>query len=334
MEELSSRRRAARARAVQRRRLTLLAAVAFAGGAAVGASSGGPNAPGPRASGPATRSERAPARRVPAARAALARQVGELIVLRFEGPDVPGYVRRELRAGRASGAILFHDNVRAPEQLRELTRTLRRAGGPGTLVAVDQEGGPIRIVPWAPPARAAPAQGAAGSAGTDARAAARALRAVGINVSLAPVADADVPAGPGSAIAGRQLGGTPDAVARTVAAAVRGWRAGGVAPAVKHFPGLGGALVNTDRGSAAVRRSRAALDADLAPFAAAVRATGPVDAAAEASLRAGVDLMLTTGKGSAIHVYRRLLASARRDPALRARVHAAAGRVERLRRKL
>jgi beta-N-acetylhexosaminidase len=312
----------------------------------------------------------------------LDRQVGRLVVLRFKGARVPAYVRSALRAGRATGAILFHDNVRDPAQLRALTGTLRAAGGSGTLVAVDQEGGPIRILPWAPPARPAPAQGAAGTAGADARAGAAALRAAGVNVALAPVAD--VPR-PGSVMADRALGSTPDAAAQAVAAAVRGWRAGGIAPAVKHFPGLGGARVNTDHGSVAIRRSRRELEADLVPFRAAlragvplvmvghavypaldpdhiasqsraiatgllrtrlrfrgvsvtdsleadaVRATGHVDDAAVASLRAGVDLMLTTGRGSAARVYRRLLAGAQRDPTLRARVRESAARVERLR---
>jgi beta-N-acetylhexosaminidase len=210
------------------------------------------------------------------------------------------------------------------------------------------------------------------------------LRRLGINVSLAPVAD--VPSVAGSVIAGRALGTTAPAAARVVTAAVRGWRAGRVAPAVKHFPGLGGARVNTDDGSVSIRRSRRALESDLAPFRAALkagvplvmvshavypaldadhiasqsraiatdllrgrlrfrgvaitdsleadaaRATGQVDRAAEASLRAGVDLLLTTGQGSAIRVHRRLLAVARRDARLRARVREAGARVERLRR--
>jgi beta-N-acetylhexosaminidase len=177
----------------------------------------------------------------------LSRQVGRVIVLRFHGTSVPAYVRRALRTGRASGAILFHDNVASPGQLRSLTRTLRRAGGPGTLVAVDQEGGPIRIVRWAPPADAAPAQGAA--AGAEAHAGATALRGLGINVSLAPVAD--VPSVPGSVIADRALGTTAPAASRAVVAAVRGWRAGRVAPAVKHFPGARAARWNrTSRRSA------------------------------------------------------------------------------------
>jgi beta-N-acetylhexosaminidase len=248
-------------------------------------------------------------------------------------------------------------------------------------VAVDQEGGPVRIVSWAPPADAAPAQGA--KAGAEARAGATALRRLGINISLAPVAD--VPSVPGSVMAGRALGTTAPAASRAVVAAVKGWRAGRVAPTVKHFPGLGGARVNTDDGSASIRRSRSALEQDLAPFRAAVeagvplvmlshavypaldadhiasqsraiatdllrgrlrfggvaitdsleadaaRATGPVDRAAEASLRAGVDLLLTTGQGSAIRVHRRLLTVAGSDARLRARLREAGVRIERLR---
>ena len=56
-----------------------------------------------------------------------------------------------------------------------------------------------------------------------------------------------------------------------------GWRAGGVAATVKHFPGLGGATVNTDDGPATIDRSRAQLEAvDLPPFAAAIDAGVPL----------------------------------------------------------
>jgi beta-N-acetylhexosaminidase len=61
--------------------------------------------------------------------------------------------------------------------------------------------------------------------------------------------------------------------------------------------------------------------------AAAVRAVADVDAAALASARAGVDVMLTTGRGSYIRVFRALLAEARRSPAFRARVRSSAARV-------
>ena len=204
----------------------------------------------------------------------LEQQVGQLIVLSFSGTAPPAYVRQALRERRAAGVILFGGNITGADQLRELTRTLRAQGG-HPIVAVDQEGGSVRRIPWAPPVRSAPRQLAARSVRADAAAAARELRSLGITVSLAPVAD--VPSVSGSAIARRAFSRDPRAVRDAVTDAIRGWRAGGVAAAVKHFPGLGGAPANTDDARVTIRRSRSALDAvDLPPFAAAIAAGVPL----------------------------------------------------------
>jgi beta-N-acetylhexosaminidase len=310
-------------------------------------------------------------------RASLERDVGRLVVMRFAGTTLPSYARRALGAGRAGGVILFGDNVTDRAQAARLTRAIRDASDGRAFVCADQEGGAVRTLDWAEPVRPAAAQAAADRARTDARAGARALRAAGVTVTLAPVAD--VPSVPGAALADRAFSSDPRTAARAVAASVRGWRAGGVAPTLKHFPGLGGAAVNTDDGPADV-----AGEGELGPFragiaagaplvmvgharypaldrariasqsrtivegllrrelrfrgvaitdsleAAAVARGAPVDVAAERSVRAGVDVALTTGAGSALPVYRRLLAVARRSPAFRARVRESAGRVARL----
>ena len=60
-------------------------------------------------------------------------------------------------------------------------------------------------------------------------------------------------------------------------AAVRGWRAGGVAATAKHFPGIGAAVDNTDDAVVRILRSRVELErVDLAPFRAAVTAGVPL----------------------------------------------------------
>jgi len=261
---------------IHRRRRNLLAGAlaAFALGLAVGASSGDDERAGTPAPDPKAREAPARADAAPVDGLTLRQQVGQLIVLRFAGTTVPGYVRDALRDRRAAGAILFRDNVADPTQLRALTRALRRAGG-RPIVAVDQEGGEIRIVPWAAPSASAPQQQAAGSVRADAEAAGSALRRLGITVSLAPVGD--VPSVAGAALGGRAFASEPDAASDAMAAAVRGWRAGGVAATAKHFPGLGGATVNTDDGPATVARSRAELEStDLPPFAAAIAAGVPL----------------------------------------------------------
>ena len=260
---------------VRRRRLWLAAGAlaAFAVGLVLGARGGGgdepPTAP-QRARGPEATATATPPPD-PVDRLSLAQQVGRMVILRFAGTEAPGYVREALRRRRVAGVILFRDNVIDETQVRSLTSDLRRASEDlEPLVCVDQEGGEVRILPLAPPERSAPEQVASGLVREDAVAAGHALRAAGVNVTLAPVAD--LPTVGGAALAGRAFGESLDLVVPAVAEAIAGWHEAGVATTVKHFPGLGGATVNTDDGPATIDRTRSQLDDDLAPFQQAVGA--------------------------------------------------------------
>jgi beta-N-acetylhexosaminidase len=371
------RSRARRRRVQVRRRRAVVAAVAaiaLIAGLAVGAGGDDSDDETPP---PAGTEPREPAEQV-VERLSLEQQVGRMVILRFAGTEAPGYVREALREGRAAGAILFRDNVVDPEQLRSLTRSLRRAA-PDALICVDQEGGAIRILPWAEPQRAAPEQQAFGTVREDSLAAGRDLREAGINVTLGPVAD--VPNIDGSIMTNRAFTSDPQAAVAAVAESIAGWHEAEVGTTVKHFPGLGGATVNTDEGSATIDRTRRQLNADLAPFAHAIQAgtefimashavypaldreriasqssavvedllrgelgfegvvmtdsleaqavldVSDVEEAAVASAAAGVNLMLTTGRGSYLRVYRALLRLARDDEAFRERVRVSAVRV-------
>lgn len=204
----------------------------------------------------------------------LEQQVGQVVVMSFRGTTAPEYVLDALREKRTAGVILFGGNIASPDQLRALTRALGRAGG-RPLVAVDQEGGRVRRVPWVGPVLAQLGQAAVGTVRNDAAAAARELRALGITATFAPVAD--VPSDRGSAVASRAFSRDPAVVSASVRASVRGWRSGGIAPAAKHFPGIGGAAANTDAVVVRITRSRAELErVDLAPFRAAIAAGVPL----------------------------------------------------------
>lgn len=207
--------------------------------------------------------------------------VGQTLVLAFAGTEAPAYVRRALRAGRAAGVILFRENAASPGQVRALTQSLQDAAAGGALVTADQEGGEVRILPWAPPDLAPPDLATPAAAGAAAAATAAGLRRAGVNVALAPVAD--VAAGPESVMAGRAYPGGPTAVARSVAAAVQALDDGRVAATVKHFPGLGAAAGNTDDGAVDVDRAAAPIAAeDLVPFRAAIGAGVPLVMASHA----------------------------------------------------
>ena len=202
-------------------------------------------------------------------RLTLRQQVGQVLISSFDEPAMPDYIRRRLRAGESAGVILFGRNGGSVAHWGSLTESLQRAAGGGALVMVDQEGGEIRTVSSAGPAAGQPLQGDPAAVRREARAAGRQLRSVGVNVNLAPVADVPVP---GSVMASRAFAGDAEAVAAATRASVAGMDAAGLAATVKHFPGLGGATVNTDDGSASVAFQRT----ELAPFRAGVEAGVPL----------------------------------------------------------
>ena len=260
--------------------MSLLAAVVAAGltGALLGASSGGPSTgsepPRPRVAEPAQSTQEPPEAEPRSAVVddlPLKEQLGQLVVLRFAGTELPGYVENILSDGWAAGAVLFADNLTGPDQARALAADIQEAAGGDALIMTDQEGGAIRNLDWLGPQRSAPAQGDPAAVRAAHREAGAGLREHGITVALAPVAD--VPLGGGSVMAGRAFSADPQQAAARVAAAVEGLGESGVAATLKHFPGLGGATVNTDDGPATVDRSEDELTGSaLEPFRAGIEA--------------------------------------------------------------
>jgi beta-N-acetylhexosaminidase len=181
------------------------------------------------------------------------RRVGQMVMGRMSGTRPSASLLRRVRAGRLGGVILFRDNVRSRGQVRAVTsalqRAARRGGRPKLLVAVDQEGGLVRRLPWAAPTMSAAAMGAtanpARTAERQGRRTASALAADGINVDLAPVAD--VPTVARSFLSTRAFGRSPARVAAAACGFATGLtRSRRVAATLKHFPGLGAAPANTD----------------------------------------------------------------------------------------
>ncbi|MCW2922750.1 MAG: glycoside hydrolase family 3 protein [Thermoleophilia bacterium] len=244
-----------------------------------------------RPASPAPPARRAAPKHEPAARAAtsaaadapLEQVVGDLLMTKLDGPVASAQELAAVRSLAFGGVILFGPNVHDAAGVRALTTSLDAARAPGArhaglpaamLVSVDQEGGAIRNVPFAPPDVTQPQLGAAGSvdaARTAATATGRALRDIGVTMDLGPVADLAV--GPNRTMAGRAFGDDAATVAPFVAASVEGLQAGGVAAAVKHFPGFGASTANSDEAVAYVDRTAAELrERELVPFRAAVRA--------------------------------------------------------------
>ena len=180
-----------------------------------------------------------------------------------------------LLGGWSDGASV----VRATTGHLESLATDENTAGLGLLLAADQEGGQVQQLKGDGFSRmpSARQQGRLSPSALTAAATTwgRELKAAGINVNLAPVADT-VPTsiGPANAPIGRfdrQYSSDPTRVATMSTAFAAGIRAGGVAATAKHFPGLGRITGNTDVTAQGITDTVATTsDPFLAPFRANV----------------------------------------------------------------
>ena len=197
---------------------------------------------------------------------------GDLVITGMRGTAPDDALLQRIRSGEVAGVLLMGGNIRSRAQVKQLTSTLQaaaEASGTGLplLIAVDQEGGLVRRFKWLPPVASARTMASWSNARIrrTGRATAVALRAVGVNVNLAPVAD--VPTTPANFLTTRAFSFNRTRVAVAACAFSRGLRDGGVVSALKHFPGLGAAgAANTDFTVTSIRRSVALLRRDTGAY--------------------------------------------------------------------
>ena len=215
--------------------------------------------------------------------------VDETVAVSINAMNV-GALAPAARAGY--GAILLFGN-RAPTSLSAILRTLQRerADGVTTLVMTDAEGGGVERLgnvlaplPWAQ---------TMGKNLSDAQITAegarlgRTMRGEGLNVDLAPVADLDARAVVPSATDAdglRAFGDVPATVSGDAVAFEMGLESAGVLGTIKHFPGLGGASMNTDYGPAHTLNWSTLTTSALSPYRAALAHTNAMVMVSNASV--------------------------------------------------
>ena len=215
-----------------------------------------------------------------AATPTLAQLIGQKLVVRMDGTTPSPSLLGRIERGEVGGIILFGFNITTKAALIALTAELQataEAGGqPPLLIAVDQEGGSIKRIPWAPPTLSTRHMGSLDSTTVARDQGAKtgsALRALGINVDFAPVAD--VPATTASFMY-RQ--GRTWSFSAVHTSSLSNAFASGLESTVTsrsmledvHFPGLGFATHNTDSSVVTVRVSRARLAPGLRPYRTAI----------------------------------------------------------------
>ena len=195
-----------------------------------------------------------------------------MIIAPLRGEPTPSLLAR-VAAGQVGGVLLLGNSWTSAQKTAAAVDRLQavacRRGSP-LLIGVDQEGGSVQRLPWAPPTLSAASMGTATETHAQAAAMAPALRQAHVGIDFAPVADTI--STPRSFLGTRSFGGDPSLVAELASVFVTGLQDGGVAATAKHFPGLGSAVASTDDRAVTIGRSAAFLTARLAPFKAAIAA--------------------------------------------------------------
>jgi beta-N-acetylhexosaminidase len=207
----------------------------------------------------------------------LVEQIGQLFMLGFDGTAVsPEWAELQTRY-KPGGMIFFARNLEDPAQIIELTNGLQtRSPHSPLLIAIDQEGGRVSRLPKSftifPPCGLVGACRSEELAYAAAAVTAAELRAVGVNMNMAPVLD--VHSNPDNPIIGDRAYGTePAMVAELGLAAIRGLQGKGIVACGKHFPGHGDTGTDSHKELPIVTASAQVLfERELLPFRRAIAA--------------------------------------------------------------
>jgi beta-N-acetylhexosaminidase len=186
-------------------------------------------------------------------------KVGELFILGFRGRELPAWLREFESEFGLGGAILFDydcqkraydNNIHSPEQVRALCSELTALPS-RPLVTVDQEGGKVRRLKeklgFAPLPSAKAFNGLPDSERESiTRRSFSEMRALGFDYDLTPVIDLDSnPENPDIGKVERSYSPKAADVRACAEVVDRIARETGLGLCLKHFPGLGGATVNS-----------------------------------------------------------------------------------------
>ncbi|MDT7543191.1 MAG: beta-N-acetylhexosaminidase [Acidobacteriota bacterium] len=200
----------------------------------------------------------------------LRRKAGRLLFVGLPATRLDKHLREVLRDVRPGGVILFGRNVETAEQVSLLTTQIRDALGGRAFVGVDQEGGLVDrfrdICEPIPSAKSVRLAGRTELARRFGELSARVLRLLGFNINFAPVLDLKG-GNEENGLRARTFGESPEEVSRLAGAYLDGLQAHGVVGCGKHFPGLGGSVVDSHRRLPVITHTwEEILQRDLVPF--------------------------------------------------------------------
>jgi beta-N-acetylhexosaminidase len=200
----------------------------------------------------------------------LRQQVGQLMIMGFDGVDLTARLRTMLATFQPGGVILFKRNIEEAGQTHSLLRQIERTSAIPLLRCVDMEGGTVDrfrdVIARVPAAHEVAQTGSAKLFRKHGELIGRQLRALGFNTDFAPCVDLRLPASAG-VMSSRTASSDPRETVRYAREFLSGLRDQRVNGCGKHFPGLGGASLDSHHALPSVTRTwKQVWEQDLVPY--------------------------------------------------------------------
>lgn len=204
-------------------------------------------------------------------------KIGQLFMVGFLGTSVPPDLAAFIKDYKPGGVILFSRNLESVEQIVQLTNDLQHCSPKSPLlISIDQEGGRVSRLPKGftifPPCELIGRCHSGELAYAAAATIAKELKAVGINMNMAPVLD--VNSNPDNPVIGdRAFGSSAETVIEMGLVTAAGLHDHKVVACGKHFPGHGDTNADSHKELPVVGASRDRLETvEFPPFRRAVAA--------------------------------------------------------------
>jgi len=200
----------------------------------------------------------------------LRERVGRLMIMGFDGTAMSARLRDMLRALQPGGVILFKRNIEEAAQTHALLRDVQKLVGRPLFRCVDMEGGTVDrfrdAVARVPSAAEVAATGSTKLYRKHGLLIGRQLRALGFNTDFAPCLDLGLEASRKS-LGSRTVSADPREVARYAREFLAGLREAKVLGCGKHFPGLGGGVLDSHEALPVIERTwKEVWEEDLFPY--------------------------------------------------------------------
>ncbi len=178
----------------------------------------------------------------------LRQQVGQLLIMGFDGATLSTRLRMSLATLCPAGVILFKRNIEEPAQTHALLREAQKVASTLMFLCVDMEGGTVDrlrdVIAPVPSVAEVAAVGSKSLSRKHGRIIGNEVRALGFNTDFAPVLDLQLEPSK-SVLTSRTVSADPNKTVAYAREFLRGLRDCNVLGCGKHFPGLGEANLDS-----------------------------------------------------------------------------------------